>query len=102
MEKIKKDLTNERLKKSFVSQFDLVNYAIKLAEDVVTSGRPLQTRDGEQNNLALEILQEIAVEKENALQEKSSLECKDLSRKEAEDEEERYAAIMPAGVEVKS
>lgn len=52
-------LTNEKVRDKFKSQFELVNYAIKLAENMIRTGRgpriKLDTR-----NPALQILGEIA------------------------------------------
>lgn len=39
MDSLRKALTNERLSKKFNSSFELVNYAIKLAENIVKTGR---------------------------------------------------------------
>lgn len=52
-------LTNESLSGKFKSQFELVNYAIRLADNFIRSGRPLRvTRQDTQNPAAL-ILEEI-------------------------------------------
>jgi hypothetical protein len=57
-------LTNERIKAKFgSSQFDLVNYAIKAAEEMILSGRESRVKsDG--HNKALQILLEINQGKE--------------------------------------
>lgn len=55
---LKDVLTNERLKKRFASQFDLVNYAIKLAAQMIQSGRAPRVKTDVQN-VALLILQEL-------------------------------------------
>lgn len=52
-------LTNELLQKRFKSQFDLVLYAIKIAENRVKSGHD-DLHDLDTENLATEILDEIA------------------------------------------
>jgi hypothetical protein len=56
-------LTNEMLYKRFKSQFDLVNYAFKLAENMVISGRgprvPTQCQ-----NPAFQVLCEIAANRD--------------------------------------
>lgn len=51
-------LTNEKLAKKFKSQFDLVNYAIKLAGNMIKSGRAARVRTPNQNR-AYQILAEI-------------------------------------------
>jgi hypothetical protein len=57
MEK-KENLTNEKLGKKFKSQFDLVNYAIRLADNMIRSGRNTRV-DHEIENPAMQILEEI-------------------------------------------
>lgn len=37
-------ITSEFIKSKFVNQFDLVNHAIKLAENMIVSGRPARVR----------------------------------------------------------
>jgi len=64
MESIKDNLTNEKLKARFLSQFDLVNYAIKLAENMIATGRAPRVRSNMDNNVALQILQEIVAGKD--------------------------------------
>ena len=60
MKKIRDTLTHEALTARFQSQFDLVTHAIHLAEEVIASGRkPIKTPYSE-NNIALQILDEIA------------------------------------------
>lgn len=59
----KDPLTNEKIIKKFESQFDLVNYAIRLAENMIHSGRDTRVRVDCQNR-ALQILGEIALGKD--------------------------------------
>lgn len=59
----KDPLTNEKIIKKFVSQFDLVNYAIRLAENMIYSGRDSRVRIDCQNR-AMQILGEIALGKD--------------------------------------
>lgn len=55
----KENLTNESLGNKFKSQFELVNYAIKLAENMIKTGRaPRVSVDIE--NTALQVVAEIA------------------------------------------
>lgn len=55
----KAKLTTEQIKGKFKSQFDLVNYAIRLAENMIKTGRETRVKSGEQNR-AMQILAEIA------------------------------------------
>lgn len=65
MEK-KKPLTNESVKTKFKSQFELVNYAIKLAEQMIHSGRgPRVVTDNQ--NPAVVIIEEIEVGKDQIM-----------------------------------
>jgi DNA-directed RNA polymerase subunit K/omega len=52
-------LTNEELKKKFKSQFELVRYAISLAENMIQSGRESRV-DSDIDNRAMQILEEIS------------------------------------------
>lgn len=52
-------LTNEKVRDKFKSQFELVNYAIKLAENMIRTGRGPRIKI-ETQNPALQILGEIA------------------------------------------
>lgn len=63
MESIKDDLTNEKLRNRFTSQFELVNYAIKLAENMIKTGRAPRIATDVQN-LAIQILEEIVAGKD--------------------------------------
>ncbi|MBA3816900.1 MAG: hypothetical protein H0X29_10365 [Parachlamydiaceae bacterium] len=56
-------LTNEKVRKKFKSQFDLVNYAIKLAENMIRTGRDCRVKIDSQNR-ALQILTEIIHDKD--------------------------------------
>lgn len=56
--KIKISLTNEEFRGKFKSSFDLVNYAIKLAENMIKSGRDTRVKSDVQNRAML-ILEEI-------------------------------------------
>ncbi|MEI8365665.1 MAG: hypothetical protein WCF65_04520 [Parachlamydiaceae bacterium] len=55
---IKECLTNEKIRKKFVNQFDLVNYAIRLAENMIITGRDPRVKIDSQNR-ALQVLSEI-------------------------------------------
>ena len=56
-------LTNEKIIKKFVSQFDLVNYAIRLAENMIHTGRDPRVKVESQSR-AMQILGEIALGKD--------------------------------------
>jgi DNA-directed RNA polymerase subunit omega len=59
----KDQLTNEKIRKKFVSQFELVNYAIKLAENMIQSGRDPRVKIESQNR-SLQVLSEILNDKD--------------------------------------
>ncbi len=60
----KETLTNEKLKTRFTSMFDLVNYAIDVAENMILTGREPNTFTGVQNR-AVQVLDEIEKHKES-------------------------------------
>lgn len=55
---LKDYLTNEKIRKKFGNQFDLVNYAIKLAENMIITGRDPRVKTESQNR-SLQVLTEI-------------------------------------------
>jgi DNA-directed RNA polymerase omega subunit len=55
-------LTNEALAKKFKSNFDLVNYAIKVAENMIHTGREPRVKSDTQNR-TLWVLEEINQDK---------------------------------------
>ena len=59
----KDQLTNEKLLKRFNNQFELVRYAIQLAENTIRSGREPDVHTDSQN-VSFMILSEIAANKE--------------------------------------
>ena len=67
MKQVAKHLTSERLRKRFTSQFDLLNYAIRIAENVVHTGRDMNVKT-DVNNPAYNILEEIAIGKEKLVE----------------------------------
>lgn len=56
--KAKIHITNEEMNKKFKSSFELVNYAIKLAENMIKTGRDARVKSEVQNRAML-ILEEI-------------------------------------------
>lgn len=63
----KDTLTNEQLLKRFKNQFDLVRYAIQLAENRILSGRDTEVGTDTQN-VAFQTLAEIAGNKESFIE----------------------------------
>jgi len=59
MEKKNIRFTNEEITKKFKSRFELVNYAIKLAENMIMTGRKSRVDENEQNP-AMCVIKEIA------------------------------------------
>lgn len=60
----KESLTNEKIGKRFISQFELVNYAIKLAANMITTGRDCRVKMDSQNR-AMQVIGEIYYEKDH-------------------------------------
>jgi len=60
---LKDYLTNEKVSKKFVSQFELVNYAIKLATNMIHTGRDSRVKSDSQNR-SMQILNEILNDKD--------------------------------------
>lgn len=56
-------LTNEKVCKKFKSQFELVNYAISLASNMIQSGRESRVKTESQNK-AMQVLTEILQDKD--------------------------------------
>ena len=59
----KEQLTNEKIRKKFASQFELVNYAIRLAENMILTGRDPRVKIDSQNR-SLQVLTEILSDKD--------------------------------------
>lgn len=59
----KDQLTNEKISKRFASQFELVNYAIRLAENMIYSGRDARVKVDSQNR-SLQVVSEIFCNKD--------------------------------------
>lgn len=70
-------LTSERLRKRFGSQFDLVNYAIRIAQNWVDTGRDMNVTTDIQNP-AYNILEEIACNREVMAEKKKEEESMGL------------------------
>ena len=82
-------LTNELLQKRFPSQFDLVRYAIRKAENEIRTGKEHTHTTGNQN-LAFSILSEIANHKNSLVQEEDeSLEVEDVLAQKISQEEKK-------------
>lgn len=89
----KDQLTNESLLKRFNNQFELVQYAINLAENSIKRGREPDVFTDSQN-MAYQILAEIAVHKDDL----SKLDevCQEEPEEEEEFVEEKKSAKAPA------
>lgn len=61
---LKEYLTNEKVCKKFGSQFELVNYAIKLAANMIMTGRDSRVKIDSQNR-AMQVLSEILNDKDS-------------------------------------
>jgi DNA-directed RNA polymerase subunit omega len=75
-------LTNEQLLKRFKNQFDLVRYAISLAENNIRAGREPDVWTDSQN-VAYQILAEIAAHKEHFVEVPEAEEPEQVNSKEA-------------------
>lgn len=62
MEKASSVFTNEKLSRRFKSPFELVNYAIHLAEDRIRAGRDIHEISNE--NLVVSVVKDLVVGKE--------------------------------------
>jgi len=60
---VQRYITNEALKKKFNNQFELVSYAISLAENMILTGRGARVKT-ETQNPAMQILEEIVAGKD--------------------------------------
>jgi hypothetical protein len=56
---VEDNLTNEKLRNKFTNQFELVSYAIKLAANMIHSGRAPRVKTDTQN-VSMNVLAEIA------------------------------------------
>lgn len=63
MKKFQEPITTEILSKRFINQFDLVNYAIRLADNMIKSGRPPRVAV-DNDNPAVQVLEEIETGKD--------------------------------------
>lgn len=61
---LKDYLTNEKIRKKFTSQFDLVNYAIKLAANMIMTGWDSRVKIDSQNR-AMQVMTEILHNKDH-------------------------------------
>lgn len=85
------NLTNEELLKQYKNQFDLVRYAIQLAENAIHSGRDIDV-DTDSENLAFKILAEIATHKERFAP---------TAKEQKEEEEPQNSGFLQAAKEMK-
>lgn len=68
---VKDLLTNEKLTRRFKSLFELVNYSIRVAEEMLKSGRDLHVRTDVQNPM-YRVLLEILNDKEPVFKEEAA------------------------------
>lgn len=61
---LKEYITSEKVRKRFKSQFDMVNYAIKLAANMISTGRDCRVKTDSQSR-AIQILNEILNNKDH-------------------------------------
>lgn len=61
--KFDSSLTNEKIKKNFDSQFDLVNYLIHQAQDMIASGRSSRVKT-HSDNIAVNVVAEVVAGKD--------------------------------------
>lgn len=87
---VKIPLTNEKVCKKFKSQFDLVNYAIRLAENMIKTGRDSRVKIDSQNR-ALQVLSEIVNDKDqfDEIPEVAVVEVVETRRYERNDRNDR-------------
>jgi hypothetical protein len=81
---IKKNLTNEKISKKFDNQFDLVNYSIQLAANMIHTGRSSRVKIDTENP-ALIIYEEILEGKDYFEEKKKMLEKEFFRSKTTED-----------------
>ncbi len=100
MDKERKErLTNEIFKNKFSSQFELVNYAIKIAANMIKSGRAPRVKIDSQSP-ALQILAEIAANKD-VLEDIEEILPEPEIEKEEEDVKKQMAHFTSKGSERK-
>lgn len=92
MDPKKDNFTNEKISKKFVSQFDLVNYAIRLAENMIRTGREPRVKT-EFLNRSNQILAEISQDKDRFDEIPESFAEREESAQYAQAAEERAAAF---------
>lgn len=61
---LKEYITSEKVRKRFKSQFDMVNYAIKLAANMISTGRDCRVKTDSQSR-AIQVLNEILNNKDH-------------------------------------
>lgn len=82
---LKDYLTNEKIAKKFKSQFDLVSYAIRLADNMIKTGRDCRVKTDIQNR-SLQVLAEILNNKD---------QFDEIIEEKPIKEEERYESHAP-------
>lgn len=77
---VKDLLTNEKLTKRFSSLFELVNYSIRIAEELIQTGRDPRVRTDIQNPM-YRVLLEILNEKDQAISMEQLAEVRERTRR---------------------
>lgn len=80
---VKDLLTNEKLTRRFSSLFELVNYSIRIAEELIKSGRDPRVRTEIQNPM-YRVLLEILNDRDQAITLEQLLEVRERSRVRSE------------------
>lgn len=75
---VKDFLTNEKLAKRFKNMFELVNYSIRIAEELLKSGREPRVRTEIQNPM-YQVLLEIVNDKDQAITAEQLQEIRELA-----------------------
>lgn len=87
---VKDLLTNEKLTKRFSSLFELVNYSIRIAEELIKSGRDPRVRTDIQNPM-YRVLLEILNDKDQAVSLEQNIEAREKVRQRNENPRERHS-----------
>ncbi|MDP1835976.1 MAG: hypothetical protein Q8K75_08630 [Chlamydiales bacterium] len=87
---VKDLLTNEKLTKRFSSLFELVNYSIRIAEELIKSGRDPRVRTDIQNPM-YRVLLEILNDKDQAVSLEQIIEAREKVRQRNENPRERHS-----------
>jgi DNA-directed RNA polymerase subunit omega len=82
------DVTNEKLAKRFNNMFELVNYSIRIAEELLKSGRELRVGTDNQNTM-YQVLLEISSGKDKAVTAEQLQEIRELAKQQSRERSQR-------------